>query len=184
MLCKTGTRLACACLLCTPGPHMPPLKSAVALDLHSLVYFNLPLYQWAHFGHGPSKCYLLQLCCLRPATVLPWLVRWLQNQHCVAGHQQPPRNIMHPSLPHVPCNATIKPLIIFNGKASSRSYVLDLYLQLHLLIPASRLPTHAKRPRRSRQAMRDAPIWPKDCGTRSHKYFAQSRHHPMPVQSG
>jgi hypothetical protein len=106
--------------------------------MYILAHLSLLLYQWAHFGRGPSK-YLLQLCSV--SGLLRWLVRWLQNQHCVARHQQPPRNIMHSPLPHVTCNATIKPLVIFNDKASSRPYVLDLYLQLHLLIPASRLHT-------------------------------------------
>ncbi|KAF5846759.1 hypothetical protein GGP41_004780 [Bipolaris sorokiniana] len=141
ILYKTGTCLAC--VLCTSGPHMPPPKSPARLDLHSC---TIGVVHYSSLSVGPFSSWAKQiptptLLCLRPTT-LASSCGGCKTNTVWPGISNPHETLCTRTCPHVTYNATIKSLIIiFKDKASSRPYVLDLYLQLHLLIPASRLHT-------------------------------------------
>ncbi|EUC42491.1 hypothetical protein COCMIDRAFT_28876 [Bipolaris oryzae ATCC 44560] len=147
MLYKTGTRLACACdaLLQNRPAHCPA-------QISYRPWFALTYYRCSTrpiLVMGQANKYLLQLCSV--SGLQSWLVRWLQNQHGVAGHQQPPRNIMHSPLPHVTCNAIIKSLVIFNASLAN-SRIPSAHMQSALDGHAKKCATH---PFDQRMAARD-----------------------------
>lgn len=106
--------------------HTCPLESSLSVG---------PFSSWAKQIPTPT------LLCLRPTT-LASSCGGCKTNTVWPGISNPHETLCTRTCPHVTYNATIKSLIIiFKDKASSRPYVLDLYLQLHLLIPASRLHT-------------------------------------------